>query len=318
MVEAYHARFAHSITWQVIGFAQRGRLRDSIAATRIHGDVLPRRIAIIAATLRQIISGTLRCLRAHDRTGGSTHDRTGRCTGWSPRDETAQQSAHNGASYRACGRIRRWRGWWRRVGAGRRCIACCDRRLIGTGGIVDGLDVGHIGRRPIHLLRVKIPGSSHIPPPSVASVVDFVAPMPTLPGDAAVVGMSGEIVRGHAAAPDMRNLRPSPGRRPRAHRRRVHRTRPACTGPGPTCTGPGLTAWTAASRARPSQPACAVPRHAPRSQTRLAPIPAENISWNARKCSSQTPPILACRFSILRHDWADSGRLELPCLVTNL
>jgi hypothetical protein len=43
----------------------------------------------------------------------------------------------------------------------------------------------------------------------------------------------------------------------------------------------------------------------------------KNILQRLEVYISTTPP-LVCRFSVSRHNRADSGRLDRPCLVTNL
>jgi hypothetical protein len=159
---------------------------------------LPRRISIIAAALRQIISGALRCLGSYDRARRPTCDRTDQRAARSPRQEAANQAARNGASHRARGRIRGWGrcigyGWWRV--SRRRRITCGDGRSIRVGDLVYNLEIGHISRWPFQSLRIKIPGASDIPPPTVASVAHFVVPASTLPSQATVIRVSAEIAR---------------------------------------------------------------------------------------------------------------------------
>jgi hypothetical protein len=82
--------------------------------------------------------------------------------------------------------------------------------------------------------------------------------------------------------------------------------------------GPGLTAWTAGlTGAAFAAGLCCSSACADIANVASADTSGKNILQRLETFILTTPP-LACRFSILRHDWADSGRLELPCLVTNL
>jgi hypothetical protein len=106
---------------------------------------------------------------------------------------------------------------WRRV-ALRRWIACGDWRSIRTRDFVYDLNVGHICRRTLHCLRIEIPGASYIPPPTVTPVPHFVMPASTFPGEAAVIGVSTEIVRRQRAPRETSIPWPSAWRQPRADR----------------------------------------------------------------------------------------------------
>src|ERR1700722_12193014 len=155
----------------------------SKASPRIDLNVLSRRISVITVALRQIIAGPAGGLRAGDRANRSAGDRAGDRSARPSGDKTAKQPSDDGAANGTCGRVRwRWRRRWRRrirwrvSHWRRRWITGLNRRPIRAAGVVHDLDVGHIGRRTFYRLRVEIPGAPVIPPPAVASIVDFVAP----------------------------------------------------------------------------------------------------------------------------------------------
>jgi hypothetical protein len=140
--------------------------------------------------------------RSDDRASRSPHEcaRHGAtcAAGHSSADQAPKDGATDGSSDCFLRWRRRWRGWriptfdrpWRRISC--RSIRGFD---CAHWDFVDGFDIRNVSRRPVHRLRIEIPGSVDVPPPPKSPIMPFVAPMSAIPSKVTVINVPAKIVR---------------------------------------------------------------------------------------------------------------------------
>jgi hypothetical protein len=184
----------------------------SITIARPDNGIFARGILIIAVATPPIIAMPALGFRADERARRSTHQRArdgATCAaGHSSADQAPEDGATDGTSDCFLGRRGRGR-WWR--------IPTFDRRRIGSRAIrrfdrthwdfVNGFDIRNVNRRPVHRLRIKIPGTVDVPPPAKSPIVPFVAPMSAIPSEATVINVPAKRVRWQGAVSKVSRLR---------------------------------------------------------------------------------------------------------------